>query len=156
MIKCLDRCARRYDVEGRRGILLGLICDWVGSEFAQLRCDIAKRVDEFKVHNIGRIDCLPSARHTVDFIFPQCMVLLILRWMDKYTTDVSGTRTDGQQFASCNLENSVVISKDHSYITDNSRDHLYAFVQLILEFANGCLVSGITHVLYPRLLQAQL
>lgn len=153
---CCDCCSFSYDVEGRRGKLLGLVCDWVGSEFAQLRCHITKRVDEFKMHNINRIDCLPSARDTVDFIFPQCMVLLILRWMDKYTTDLSLPSTHKQQSASCNSENSEVVSDDHSYIADHSRDHFYAFVQLILEFANGCLVSGITHVLYPRLLQAQL
>jgi len=46
---------------------------------------------------------------------------------------------------------------DHNYIADDCEEsHLFSFIQLILEFANGCLVSGIAHVLYPRLLHAQL
>jgi hypothetical protein len=158
----------RYDVEGRSGILLRLLCCWVGKEFARLRSAINRRADQFKAQNIDRIDCLPSARQTVDFIFPQCMILLILCWMDSDTIDCidsfSNSRTSHQEdsgtssFKTLDTSNQerITVSEDHSYSTDSNQSHLYAFAQLILEFANGCLVSGITHVLYPRLLQAQL
>jgi len=49
---------------------------------------------------------------------------------------------------------------DHGYVADGGdsqeNEKLFSFIQLILEFANGCLVSGIAHVLYPRLLHTQL
>ena len=151
-----------YDVEGRRGTMLRLVCDWVGNELSRLRGTISERADRFKAQNIERIESLPSARHTVDYIFPQCMVILILRWMNAYgdvsDDDSSATRDKNMTLhRTANLEkNNGIIDGDHCYTTECSGDHVFAFIQLILEFANGCLVSGITHVLYPRLLQAQL
>lgn len=142
---------------------------WVGTEFARLRSEISKRADQFKAQNIDRIDVLPSARQTVDFIFPQCMVLFILGWMDPDVNDCTDISSDLQtihqtdpgtcaSFKALERTNQdrITVNEDHSYSSNCSRNHLYAFAQLILEFANCCLVSGITHVLYPRLLQAQL
>lgn len=163
------RTCFRYDVEGRRGLLLRLVCSWVGSELSRLRSAVNRRADEFKTRNIDCIDRLPNARQTVDFVFPQCMVLLILGWMNdadagrntcqQYMCHARAAETvcdsakpTGEQCRSISESNNA----DHCYTTDCSQDHLYAFVQLILEFANGCLISGITHVLYPRLLQSQI
>ena len=41
---------------------------------------------------------------------------------------------------------------DHSY-GDSSINAMYPFIQLILEFANNTLISGVAHVLYSRLLK---
>jgi hypothetical protein len=35
---------------------------------------------------------------------------------------------------------------------DAVSNEIYPFVQLILEFTNNCLISGVAHVVYPRLL----
>lgn len=134
-----------------------------------MRGEISKRADQFKAQNIDRIDVLPSARQTVDFIFPQCMILFILCWMDSDVNECTDLSSDLQTEhekdpCSCasykaserSKQDWLTVSEDHSYSSNCSRNHLYAFAQLILEFANCCLVSGITHVLYPRLLQAQL
>jgi len=144
---------------------LRLVCDWLGGEFARLRTTINQHVEMFKTDNIDRISDLPSARTTVHHLFPHCMILLMLRWMDNsLCLDNLPTSRDRQTVDVSHSEDSQSISEvwshtelDHSYVADDLQESkLFSFIQLILEFANGCLVSGIAHVLYPRLLQAQL
>jgi len=142
-------------------VWLRLICDWLGGEFARLRTTINQHVEMFKADNIDRISDLPSARTTVHRLFPHCMILLMLRWMDSQPTSSDRQTVD---VSHCEDASHRSISEawghtelDHSYVADDCQDSkLFSFIQLILEFANGCLVSGIAHVLYPRLLQAQL
>lgn len=145
---------------------LRLVCDWLGGEFARLRTTINQHVDVFKADHIDRISDLPSARAVVHRLFPHCMILLMLHWMgstvsatdnlpqfrDQLTDDLS--QSEGSVGTSEARSRSEL---DHSYVADGCQESkLFSFIQLILEFANGCLVSGIAHVLYPRLLQAQL
>ena len=114
----------------------------------------------FKADNIDRISDLPSPQTVVHHLFPHCMILLLLRWMGDDLPQFG----DGQTVDISHSEDSLGMSEvwnhrllDHSYIADDCQEsHLFSFIQLILEFANGCLVSGIAHVLYPRLRQAQL
>jgi len=91
------------------------------------------------------------------------MILLMQRWMDSgVSSNTQSTEFSDQQ----TVEDSPITSEaltygvsDHSYVADDDcqePNKLFSFIQLILEFANSCLVSGIAHVLYPRLLQAQL
>ena len=145
---------------------LRLISDWLGAEFARLRTTVNQRVEVFKADNIDRISDLPSPRTVVRRLFPHSMILLMQRWMDSgdCSDDLlkfrAGQRiVDLSQPGAC-LGTSELWSHrdlDHSYVADDSPESkLFSFIQLILEFANGCLVSGISHVLYPRLLQAQL
>ena len=149
----LTLCVCSYDVVGRHGVWLRLISDWLGAEFACLRTTINQHVETFKADHIDHISQLPSPRTTVSRLFPHCMILLMLRWM---AADLPVGPTQSER----GLGPSGVWSyseSDHNYTADDSPgSELFSFIQLILEFANGCLVSGIAHVLYPRLLQAQL
>lgn len=141
---------------------LRLVCNWLGAEFARLRTTINQHVEAFKADNIDRISDLPSAQTVVRRLFPHCMILLVLRWMDS-TVCLDGLPKfrDGQTVDSTDPEGTTEAwshrELDHNYVADDCQESkLFSFIQLILEFANGCLVSGIAHVLYPRLLQAQL
>lgn len=139
---------------------LRLVSEWLGVEFACLRTTISQHVELFKTDNINRISDLPSPRTVVHHLFPHCMILLMLCWMGD---DLPKFRV-GSTVDSSHTEDSPGTSEvlnlrtfDHNYIADDCQEsHLFSFIQLILEFANGCLVSGIAHVLYPRLLHAQL
>jgi len=144
-------------------VWLRLICDWLGGEFASLRTTVNQHVEMFKADNIDRISDLPSARTVVHRLFPHSMILLMLRWMNSSVClDIQPTSKETVDHS--HSEDSSAASKawshtqlDHSYIADDCQESkLFSFIQLILEFANGCLVSGIAHVLYPRLLQSQL
>jgi len=152
-------------VEGRRGVWLRLVCDWLGGEFASLRATINQRVEMFKADNIHHISDLPSPAAVVRHLFPHCMTMLMLRWMNSTlssdnVTLLTGGNVVGFESVGDSLPTLQVWKQsklDHSYvISDCQQPGLFSFIQLILEFANGCLVSGISHVLYPRLLQAQL
>jgi hypothetical protein len=166
-----------YDVNGRLGVFIHLVCNWLGDQFARLRPIIANRVEAFKAENINRISNLPSPRVVVDQLYPHSMKLLFLRWMgsaDLSDLDLSGSRTTdfshgkhrmavpGHGHCDFVADSDIEMlenSGDHSYIAEHEtvgETSLYAFIQLILEFANGSLVSGIAHVLYPRLMQAHL
>lgn len=134
---------------------LRIVSEWLGREFACLRTTINQHVEVFKAANINRISDLPSPRTVVRHLFPHCMILLMLRWMGDdlpkfrvgHTVDVSPRTSEVWNHG----------ESDHNYIADDCQEsHLFSFIQLILEFANGRLVSGIAHVLYPRLLHAQL
>jgi len=134
-------------------VWLRVVCDWLGTEFSRLRTTVNQHVDVFKADHIANISDLPSAQTVVHRLFPHCMILLLLRWMS--ANDLPKFR-DGQT-----VEGTSVAwhgsELDHSYAgEDFQKSKLFSFIQLILEFANGCLVSGIAHVLYPRLMQAQL
>ena len=151
----------RYDVGGRSGMWLQVVCSWLGAEFARLRTTVNQRVEEFKADNIDRISDLPSARTVVHRLFPHSMILLMLHWMDSMVGSESlpkfrhGPTVDVSSLGASEVLNHREL--DHSYVADDCEESkLFSFIQLILEFANGCLVSGIAHVLYPHLLQAQL
>jgi len=147
-----------YDVGGRRGVWLRLVSEWLGGEFACLRTTINQHVEMFKADNIDRISDLPSPRTVVRHLFPHCMILLMLRWMaDDPPKFRVGQTVDHHEDSLGTSEMWNRTESDHNYIADDCQEsHLFSFIQLILEFANGCLVSGIAHVLYPRLLHAQL
>jgi len=148
-------------------VWLRLVCDWLGGEFARLRTTINQHVDVFKADHIDRISDLPSARTVVRRLFPHCMIMLMLHWMGS-TASTAGSvpqftdlqADDCSQPEGSSIRTSEAWSRselDHNYVADDCQEStLFSFIQLILEFANGCLVSGIAHVLYPRLLQAQL
>ena len=145
-------------MEGRRGVWLRLISDWLGSEFSRLRTSVNDHVELFKADHIDRITDLPAPAAVVRRLFPHSMILLMLRWMDGSPGSSVDTVDSSHPEDSLGSSRSWTGLADHSYVVaDGGRDSkLFSFIQLILEFANGCLVSGIAHVLYPRLLNAQL
>ncbi len=111
---------------------------------------ISERVETFKTENINQVYNLPSAKELVHMLFPKCMEVLMLAW-------ICGDDSCGQ---------SGPTNNDHTYSPipkkpklDQGQDNeqtpnMYPFIQLILEFANNVLVSGVAHVLYSRLLHS--
>lgn len=117
-------------------IALCLLAGWLGREFAALAPAVGARAERFKLENIDRVHSLPRAEVLVDQLFPECMKILLLNWM------------------------SPDVPHDHTYSPPRKllpsqlfmKKHVFAFIQLILEFANSALVSGVAHVLHTRLL----
>ncbi len=137
----------------------------LGGVFHEFKEAIGDKVELFKLQNINQIDSLPSAKEIVQTLFPQCMQDFMVAWM-------CGPDTDKNQ------ENSASVARDHDYSPlakkarrnslsaandsventnqENERQspNIFPFIQLILEFANNVLISGVAHVLYSRLLHS--
>lgn len=117
--------------QGRQKVLF-VISRWLGREFNKFQGEIEIKATEFKKKHITSIDNLPPAHQLIDELFPECMRILLLMWMGADTEEgnqASQARTCAKHFS------------------------LFPCVQLILEFANQILVSGVAHVLYSRLIK---
>ena len=121
--------------------VLCAVSECLGQAYNSLAVAIMQRVEQFKKDHIGHIDELPSPHSLVNQLFPQCMQELLIQWMGPHGTGYP---------------------EDHSYSTpekklkrgkDHEVEKLYPFIQLILEFTNNALITGVAHVLYTRLLQ---
>lgn len=141
-----------------------VLAEWLGSKFNREISQISERVVEFKQRNIDQINNLPQAKNLVNTLFPKPMVDFIMTWL--------GTRTE-QRMASSDL--GVTLASDLEHVDGSHRtghdDHVgnsrqtlgkkrteegnscYPLAQFILELANQTLISGMAHVIYPRLLQ---
>jgi hypothetical protein len=106
--------------------LLYVMCHWVGGEFKKCKEEISQKVTEFKKRHIATIDSLPPAERVIEELFPLSMIVLLRTWMKDETPK---TATESQSVLP------------------------YPLIQLILEFANQTLVSGVAHVLYSRLIR---
>lgn len=104
--------------------MLCSVCNWAGKQFRRWKSDIETNVTDFKTTHIATIDKLPPAETVVKELFPQSMIILLTSWMDMGSTS---SETD-----------------DKSWLP-------FPLMQLILELANQTLVSGVSHVLYSRL-----
>ncbi|CAC5420879.1 unnamed protein product [Mytilus coruscus] len=112
---------------------LNFICKYVGKELNQFDSQISENVEKFKENHIKCIDNLPPPEEIIDDIFPLCMKELIVHWMNP-------------QIQTC-----VNISEQKRF--KSSPDILPDFhiIQLILEFVNNSLISGVAHVVYSRI-----
>eukprot|EP00057_Strongylocentrotus_purpuratus_P012563 XP_011667037.1 PREDICTED: uncharacterized protein LOC100891149 [Strongylocentrotus purpuratus] len=140
-----------------------VLAEWLGSKFNREISQISERVVEFKQRNIDQINNLPQAKNLVNTLFPKPMVDFIMTWL--------GTRTE-QRMASSDL--GVTLASDLDHVEGSHRtghdDHVgnrptlgkkrteegnsrYPLAQFILELANQTLISGMAHVIYPRLIQ---
>lgn len=129
--------------------LLCFVAEWFGNELSQLRDPILSKSELFKRKHISCIDNLPPAKSVVREIFPECMIKLFLSWMDRSIVpglnSTKSEKPEPKRAKTCTVSDSL----------DGIGDGLYPFIQLLLEFANNCLVSGVAHVVYPRLLYSE-
>ncbi|XP_041376793.1 uncharacterized protein LOC121389257 [Gigantopelta aegis] len=132
-----------FDILWNRDIALCVISDWLGENFNQLEPEIALKVEKFKSDHIECIDSLPQAEAMIDMLFPSCMKCLLCSWI--------GIREDS-------AEPSLFV--DHDYGNRSKRckrsyqtsRNLFPLIQIILEFTNNALISGVAHVVFTRLM----
>ncbi|XP_064613013.1 uncharacterized protein LOC135476812 [Liolophura sinensis] len=151
-----------FGIDPRKNFVLCVLSEWLGKEFSALEEKISERVASFKQSHIRQIDSLPTPQSIVDQLFPACMGCLLENWMGVHRTRYI---PEHHNFPEKSHQSGL---SDHNYIHQISQadsDPIpaveqglavydikhYPFVQLILEFTNNCLISGVAHVLYSRL-----
>lgn len=120
-----------FNLSTHKAVLLSLLGEWLGKEFASLQPSVNAKAELFKLRHIESIDKLPPAKELVSELFPQCMRTLIYNWMQ--TTEESDGPPEAKKLC----------------------PDVHPYVQLILEFANNTLVTGVAHVLYSSLIHPQ-
>jgi len=127
-----------------------------------------QQVEEFKRENISCIDSLPPAEQLVWKLFPQCMVRLMLSWMlgksqgdneqnhseslETHTSERVNEKPGTAYPGHCERTNIGHLgSKVTGIHSCHHTDKVHSLAQIILEFANNTLVSGVAHVVYSRL-----
>ena len=125
-----------FEIPLQKHIVLCLISKWLGCEFSELYAKINDKTVKFKTEHITNISEMPPSIELVQHLFPKCMEILLLEWMKKHNEVLQ--------------ENEPTKKK----LKTDKLNKLYPFLQLILEFANDSLVSGVSHVLYSRLIQS--
>ena len=159
-------------------LALCIISKWLGKEFNKYGASIAAQVEQFKSKNIDRINDLPPAGQLVHALFPPAMCCLLQNWMGfidneeseqhldhETVTCHSGTSDEGNETNSDHPKSREIheprpSKKPRQWVCDQHGDesrertvkHLYPLIQVILEFANQTLISGVAHVLYTRLI----
>ena len=112
-----------FNITQSKNRFMSFVAGWLGHEFRLLQPAVLAKTEQFKRRHLSTIDSLPPPSELIADIFPQCMILLLTHWMCEGHGD------------------------------DGANKKAFPFIQIILEFANSCLVSGVSHVVYPRLLQ---
>ncbi|CAC5392108.1 unnamed protein product [Mytilus coruscus] len=112
---------------------LNFICKYVGNELNKFESQISENVEKFKENHIKCIDNLPPPEEIIDGIFPLCMKELIVHWMNP-------------QIQTC-----VNISEQKRFKSSPEILPDFHIIQLILEFVNNSLISGVAHVVYSRI-----
>jgi hypothetical protein len=120
-----------------RAVLLCLLGEWLGKEFGALRFKVNSKAEEFKLRHIESMDKLPPAKDLVAELFPKCMRSFLYNWMQ--TEEKRSPETE---------------PPTSKKICQEEFQNIHPYVQLILEFANNTLVTGVAHVLYSSLLHA--
>lgn len=116
--------------------MLEATSDWLGQEFHAMNKKVQENVETFKTENISSIKTLPSAEKTCS-MFPRPMVRLFEQWLSPaVNADVTDTPSSS--------------SEAHNTTQPKS---IYPFIQLLLEFANNSLISGVAHVVYTQILR---
>lgn len=158
-----------YEFPPRRNVALCLISKWLGQKLHGISHVISTKVEEFKLQNIDQIHHLPSSQSLVEQLFPSCMVILLMNWMGKNYGETSSqylqTTSDSDRDSTkvppakkkctVDLANLSEIGGHGNMTKENEKQNVFPFVQLILEFVNNVLISGVAHVLYSRLLQGE-
>lgn len=134
-----------YDLEFSRGKVkfLTIVGMWLGSEFNNCSSTISRRVDEFKQRHINCIDNLPPAHEIVDLIFPAFMSAFLLHWQGD--SSIMNELKETQLMVEHNYNSKK--SKMEDFHTGPN----YPLIQLILEFANNALISGVAHVVFSKI-----
>ena len=143
--------------------VLGAVAEWLGTKFNAEVSAISERVEEFKLKNIDQITNLPQPEALVHNLFPKPMVDFVMSWMGSKDVQEFATVSAGKASTSnvnaCSRVgvNSEIVMQNTCIGTDDVRDSsaatCFPLVQFILELANQTLISGMAHVIYPRLVQ---
>ncbi|XP_066281953.1 uncharacterized protein [Branchiostoma lanceolatum] len=110
-----------------------IVSEWLGQQFQMSNKDIVGKVEDFKKRHIMCVDNLPPAEEIIDELFPPAMKTFFLTWMAS---------------SSSNKES---VGGSDCLMFDSGQ---FPVLQLILEFANHTLISGVAHVLYSRLIHS--
>lgn len=79
ILTAVEGCrSRQYDTSS---VILTSISKFLGDEFHKFQLQIAEKVTEFKKKHITSIDNLPPASELIKELFPDCMRVLLLRWI---------------------------------------------------------------------------
>lgn len=123
---------------------LNFVSKWVGTELHKFEDKISKDVAKFMQSHIKCIDNLPPPEEIIDEIFPLCMKELIFHWMNPQNIESCDKP--------CNSEfEDHMYSQEQKRLKSCSNKPDFHVIQLILEFANNSLISGVAHVVYSRI-----
>lgn len=117
-------------------LLLMSTSQWLAKSFSELHSQVKTLTNKFKSENIQSVDDLPPAKDVCLALFPRAMVILFEEWL---------TVTHGDS----NADHTAAKKRRQ---TGEWEVSVYPFIQLILEFANNTLISGVAHVLFTRLI----
>lgn len=127
--------------------MLEATSDWLGQEFHSMKDLVQQNVENFKTENISSISALPSAEKTCA-MFPRAMVRLFEQWLSPAVTadfTAETNQEDGSQTGSK--------APNQTPTLNTTKNCIYPFIQLLLEFANNSLISGVAHVVYTQILR---
>ena len=144
----------QFEISTKENRFMCFTAEWLGRKFNSLKQRIIDRSEVFKRRHISCIDNLPPSEEIVQEVFPQCMVHLIMQWMEKaQQTEVARDHSyceNSPHRKKAKHEDHTAVDLQHEVYNEQ----IFSFVQLVLEFTNNCLISGVAHVVYPRLLES--
>ena len=132
--------------------MLEATSDWLGQEFHSMKDLVQQNVENFKTENISSISALPSAEKTCA-MFPRAMVRLFEQWLSPAVTadvnvDVTNSETNQEDESQAGSK-----AANQAPTLNTTKNCIYPFIQLLLEFANNSLISGVAHVVYTQILR---
>nr|XP_006822993.1 PREDICTED: uncharacterized protein LOC102807855 [Saccoglossus kowalevskii] len=131
---------------------LNITSSWLGKEFHKMSNSISDKVDKFKSEHITSIDNLPPSEQVIDALFPRCMKILFSSWIGIKENERQQQTEHQESSASDDSQAGTDSLKVPQHQPPKQKFSRYPLVQLILEFANQTLISGVAHVLYSRLI----
>jgi hypothetical protein len=135
-----------FNIECRRNAVLCMLSEWLGNQFRTLSPMVEEKVLTFKKEHIGCIDNLPPATEIIDSIFPRCMSLFVYHWLTKGENVPQFTQTTKSTIQTHGKKSKIDYHSD-------SVSKIAPLAQIILEFANNTLISGVAHVVYAQVMQ---
>ncbi len=136
-----------FDMTSQDNKLLCCVAGWLGDSFGKMSHQIASNVEHFKMRHIKCIDNLPPAKDILDGVFPKCMVMLFNCWLNAANSLCPADH-------SYSVAKKLRLSSSHNLSKDSTGSVNYPLIQLLLEFANNTLISGVAHVVYSRVMQS--
>lgn len=121
--------------------MLQVVSEWLGKEFNTMTSQVQENVKAFKTKHIESIDKLPSPVITCSY-FPRPMVTLFECWLSSASVATLEPSASG-----------CCSAPPDSKRSRSAQFDIYPFVQLLLEFSNNALISGVAHVVYTQLLK---
>ncbi|XP_062581086.1 uncharacterized protein LOC134242898 [Saccostrea cucullata] len=124
---------------------LTVLGTWLGNEFHNCSRMISNREDNFKHEHISCIDNLPPSSDIVNHIFPVFMTAFNLHWQG-FSTPVNE-----YSVPSLALKHNYTCTGKKQMMEEEQTGPIYPLIQLILEFANNSLISGVAHVVFSKI-----